>query len=166
MSGVWQRIRDRAIELAVLPFASWKLSRAVSRTQSPAFRLSCHHFWTEANHVDDDGGASQFMRMPDGNIVMLSIGITTAKVFVTPEITNTPRFTEMASFDLPDATERFAMQRNHRRSVDEALLNRMRKAIAWPKSVDELRQTLVDLPRVIRASESDDMESRGSPPDP
>ncbi len=85
------------------------------------------------------------MRMPDGNIVMLSIGVTTAKVFVMPELSNTASIAEIASFDLSDPAERSAMPRSQRRKVDEGLLERMRKLIAWPKSVDELRQTLANL---------------------
>jgi len=36
-----------------------------------------------------------------------------------------------------------------RREVDEGLLERMRKLIAWPESVGELRQTLANLPQAL-----------------
>ena len=78
------------------------------------------------------------MRMEDGNIILLSVGLDTTKVFVTPRLDSIASFTELASFP-------FSRLHKDRRAKEDAILYELRKAIGWPKSTDDLRQTLSGL---------------------
>src|SRR5207253_771415 len=103
----------------------------IAHTKSPEFRLSMANLWTEVQHVKN-GGSSQMMRMEDANIILLSVGLDTTKVFTTPRLDSVESFSELASFPI---------QRLHKNPHDEGevILKTLRTAIGWPKSVDELR---------------------------
>jgi hypothetical protein len=75
------------------------------------------------------------MRMKDGNIIFLSVGADTAKVFVTPRLDNPASFVEYASFPIQKRTP-------SAREQEAITLNELRSAIGWPSSASELRQKL------------------------
>ncbi len=117
--------------------ALWSWVRTLSHANSPEFRLSMPNLWTEIQHVKG-GGSSQMMKIDDGNIILMSVGLDTTKVFVTPRLDSLESFTEIASFPIRRSRRNF-------HSEGEAILNELRKAIGWPKTVEELRQTLSSL---------------------
>jgi hypothetical protein len=121
----------------------WRLSRPISRAAapSPGDRLAQSNFWTEVTHVQD-GGASQVMRMDDGNFILLSVGTATVEVFVAPRLDSFEAFRKVVTLPIPNAGGRSAISRRQRRQQDEELLERLRKAIGWPRSVDELSRTV------------------------
>jgi hypothetical protein len=61
--------------------------------------------WTEPHH-SKDGGSFQLMRLRDGNFALISVGLTTVKVFVTPERTDMARCRELKDFPLHNDLER------------------------------------------------------------
>jgi len=83
--------------------------------------------------------------MEDGSFVVLSVGITLVKVFLTPQIGDLSQTVELASFVVKDPAERTQLARRGRRPEDEKMLNQLRKALGFPKSIDELRGTLQTL---------------------
>jgi hypothetical protein len=118
-------------------------ARAIANTSSDDFRLSNVHMWTEAHHNKDGGGSFQRMRLQDGNIVFVSVGVGTVKVFVMPlEATDPTQFTELKEFALAHGWSRFELPSKRRFAEDLLILNHLRSAIAWPASVDELSATL------------------------
>jgi hypothetical protein len=121
-----------------------RLASAKSRVNSTEYRLSQSHFWTDVTHVDD-GGASQLMRLPDGNFLILSMGLNTAKVFVASELATPTTWVEVTSLQLNWEARRM-LSRAQRRAVDEALLERLRKAIAWPSNANESGHAIAALP--------------------
>jgi hypothetical protein len=126
----------------------WRMTRAVARAQSPSpqDRLAQPGFWTEVEHIPD-AGATQVMRMEDDNFIMLSAGTTTLKVYVTPRLDELEAFRELATFSLENVVQRVGLSRQQRAQDDEQHLERLRKTIGWPKTVDELRRTLQNLSR-------------------
>ena len=124
----------------------FRQARTIADTDSDEFRLSNSNMWTEAHH-NEDGGSFQRMRLEDGNVVFVSIGIATVQVFVTPlKVTDLKQFVKIREFVLTNAMQRQMMMMMMTPSECCAenllLLNHLRRAIAWPKSVDELRSTL------------------------
>jgi hypothetical protein len=122
----------------------WRHARLLSYIESPAFALQHGGIWTEIQHVQG-GGAKQVMRMEDGNFVLLSVGITTVIVFVTPKLGDQTHMIDLASFQAKDPLERTQLAREDRRPEDERMLNHLRTAIGFPKSSEELRRTLQTL---------------------
>ena len=118
-------------------------AQTIANLDSDEFRLGVPHVWTEAHHTDD-GGSFQRMRLGDDNVVFLSVGIATVKVFVTPlQLTNQTEFKEVREFALTNGLERHAMMTPAERYADDLLLlDHLRRAIAWPTSVHELSDTL------------------------
>jgi hypothetical protein len=93
--------------------------------------------WTEVAH-EKYGGAWQMMRMEDGNFIFLSVGLTTAKVFVKPTLDSPASHNELASFPIIGLQE-------DRRAQSEVILKQLRTAIGWPKSINELRHNLENM---------------------
>jgi len=124
-----------------VPIVLFRYSRNLASVNTDSFRLASPNFWTETQHVKD-GGAREMMLMEDGNFVMLSVGITTLKIFVTPTLSSADAFVEIAGFGLQNASDRPSMPREARRDQDEELLTNLRKTIGFPKSVAELRDTI------------------------
>jgi hypothetical protein len=114
----------------------WRNFGLVRHAQSPEFRLSMPNLWTEIQQVKD-AGLIQMMRMEDGKIIFLSIGLDTAKVFLAESLDSPSSFKELASFPLNAAAIR-----QNRRATGEAMLNQLRTAIGWPKSYSELKQSV------------------------
>ena len=75
------------------------------------------------------------MRMEDGNFILMSVGADTAKVFVSPRLDSIESFIELASFPLGHFHE-------DRREQEKLILNQLRAAIGWPKSITGLRHKL------------------------
>jgi hypothetical protein len=121
------------------------LAHAKGAVNSPNFRLSMDNFWTDVEHGDEAGGASQIMRLEDGNFVFLSVGVTTVRVFVTSGLERPDQFAEVASFETPHVEARQADPHVERRSENELILSRLRKAIGWPKSTQELSTALATI---------------------
>jgi hypothetical protein len=85
--------------LSPVLMALWRNVPMLSHANSPGFRLSMPNLWTEIQQVQG-AGSTQLMRMEDGNIVFLSVGLDTAKVFITPQLDSTLSFSEVASFPI------------------------------------------------------------------
>jgi len=156
LAGSWPGLKEHwwfwaicgsaaVLAYGISPFviASCRYARLASHVNSDSFRLKQSNFWTEVQH-NQEGGASQVMRMQDGNYIILSIGASTAKVLLTPELTpdalNAIR--ELASFPLVNEDLRLKLSRQQRMKAEELSLELLRRAIGWPKSVEELRQIL------------------------
>jgi hypothetical protein len=114
--------------------ALWRNVRMIQYAQTPEARLQIPNLWTEIEQAKD-GGSFQMMRMKDGNIIFLSIGSDTAKVFVTPRLDAVESFVEYASFPIQKRTKPCPEQQ-------AIALNELRAAIGWPDSISELRQQL------------------------
>jgi hypothetical protein len=81
----------------------------MANTDSDDFRLSNPHIWTEAHHTEG-GGSIQRMRLDQDNIVLISVGITTVKVFVTQlEVSDSTQFRELREFALANGLSRAMM---------------------------------------------------------
>ncbi len=117
---------------------------AEARMNSPQYRLSQPHFWTDAAHAPD-AGASQMMRLPDGNFLVVSMAIDTAMVFVAPDLTAPNTWSHVGTLQLTSGPRRL-MSRSQRRAADEVLLERLRKAIGWPKNANEVNGSIASLP--------------------
>jgi hypothetical protein len=104
--------------------------------------------WTPVQHVDE-GGAVQIKRMGDGYFALLSAGIVSLNIYVTPEVGDLARTVEVGSFGLNNAETRLRMSRNERRLDDERLLSELRKLVGFPKSADEVRTSVGKLPPSI-----------------
>jgi hypothetical protein len=130
--------------LVASPFivAFFRATRSIAYTSTDEFRLRNTNMWTEAHHTKD-GGSHQMMRLNDGVFVFVSIGVTTAKVFVTPDITDASRYKEMKEFTLPNGLLRLDWSQEKRHAEDLKILERVRRTIAWPNSADELAHSLV-----------------------
>lgn len=114
--------------------AFWRAVRTVQYAQTPEARLQLTNLWTEIQQ-SKDAGSFQMMRMKDGNIIFLSVGADTAKVFVTPRLDNPASFVEYASFPIQQRTA-------SAREQETITLNELRAAIGWPSSASALRQQL------------------------
>ena len=127
-----------AILVAIVLFpalaALWRRASAITHSKSPEFRLSIPNLWTEIQHVKDRG-SNQMMKMEDGEIILLSVGLDTTKVFVTPRLDSVESFSEVASFPMARLGDKQHIE-------GEVILKKLRTAIGWPKSVNQLRQTL------------------------
>jgi hypothetical protein len=110
--------------------------------------------WTEPHHTKD-GGSFQLMRLRDGNFALISVGLTTIKVFVTPERTDMARCRELKDFPLHNDLERVQWSAQDRHSEDLLHLDRMRRLIAWPTSEDELCATLDPMDRSLLSAHNE-----------
>ncbi len=115
--------------------------RLITFRQSKEFRLGNPNFWTDSEHPKN-GGAIQIMKMEDGQFILLSVGLATAKVFVRSKLDPKVNPIELASFPIPTFLDRMDLSREKRRDEDELILNQLRKIVGWPKSIDELKQKL------------------------
>jgi hypothetical protein len=97
--------------------------------------------WTEVHHMKD-AGSFQTMRLRDGIFVFVSVGLATVKVFVTPNLRDAARYVEVKEFTLPNAHSRLRLPHRSRHAEDLLLLDRVRRAISWPNSADELATSL------------------------
>jgi len=92
--------------------------------------------WTEPRHVPD-GGSVQLMRLSDGYFVIISVGISTVKVFTTPDRSDVTQYRELREFRL-HMFERHGQTSQKRHSDDLLFLERVCRAIGWPESVKDL----------------------------
>lgn len=122
------------VVLTPVVIALWNTVRVVSKAGSPEHRLQIPNIWTEIQEVKD-AGSIQRMRMEDGNFILLSAGLDTMKVFVSPRLDSIESLVELASFPLVQTHE-------SRREQEKIGLNQLRTAVGWPKSIDELRHKL------------------------
>lgn len=129
------------IWLCPLLIITLRYKRHIMYRRSREFRLENPNFWTDIEHIEK-GGAIEMMRMEDGQFIILSVGMYTAKVFVRPKLDPTVSRIELASFPISGILDRMDISREKRRDEDELILNHLRKAIGWPKSIDELKQKL------------------------
>ncbi len=129
--------------LVASPFliALFRSARAIAHVSSDEFRLSHTHMWTEAHHTND-GGSFELMRLTDDNLVLISVGVTTVKVFLAPDQTDMARYRELKEFPLPNGLERVQWAPHERHSQDLLFLDRVRRTIGWPTSADQLTATL------------------------
>lgn len=116
-------------------------ARAIAHSYSDEFRLGQANLWTEVHHTKDKG-SYQTMRLKDGNFVFVSVGLNTIKVFVAPKLTKPADLIEIKEFNLPNGLERLRWLDKTRHAEDLLLLDRVRRAIAWPNSSDELAARL------------------------
>ena len=130
-----------ALVVSPIALTFFRGARAIADTESDEFRLSSIHMWTEV-HRAHDGGSFQTMRLNDGNFVWVSVGLTTLKVFVTPSMTDAAQFKELRTFELLNGAMRFSLPPERRDAEDLLLLERLRRAIAWPASAEQLGATL------------------------
>jgi hypothetical protein len=112
-------------------------ARAIARARSPRDLLRMASVWTPIQQVKN-AGSTQTMRMDDGNFIMLSVGYDTTRIFFTPRFDSVESFVEVASFPIGDISK-------NRREAEEAILNRLRARIGWPKSTAELRAKIEDM---------------------
>ena len=77
----------------IFVFVGWRRKqRMVSKAHSPEHRLKMPNVWTAIQHVKH-GGSTQMMRMKDGNFILLSAGVDTTKVLVSPQLDPIESFT-------------------------------------------------------------------------
>lgn len=117
--------------------------QTIANVDSDEIRLGTSRCWTEVHH-SDAGGSFQRMRLDDDNIVVLSVGLATVKVFVTPlQPTNQGDFRELREFAIKNGMERHTKFTSAQRNTNDLLLlEHLRRAIGWPTTVHELSDTL------------------------
>jgi hypothetical protein len=119
----------------------FRAARVIAHASSDDPRLSEPNMWTEA-HYTKDGATLQIMRLKDGNFVLISVGATSVKVFVTPDRSDVARYRVVKDLPLLNATERIRWSPQRRHAEDLSILERVRRAISWPVSADELASAL------------------------
>jgi hypothetical protein len=133
------------------------LKKILSITPKPllkrnqASHLSIPNVWTEINNVEDFG-EMQMMKMEDGNIIFMSVGLDTTKVFVASNLESLESFSELASYSI--------LPTGDRRRRGEGILQRLRATVGFPKSIEELRRNLknIDAGLLEHASTEDEEE--------
>lgn len=133
-----------AVALSPVLIVMYRYAGILSSVNSPSFRLSTYNMWTEVTHVED-AGATQIMRMEDENFILLSVGITTAKIFTCVALDDPTGFIELATIPLDNPDTRLDASRQDRQKEDEQFLFRIRTEIGWPKWVSELREVVQKL---------------------
>ncbi len=125
--------------LAASPFlvVLFRSARAIAYTSTDDFRLSNANMWTEPRH-SPDGGSFQLMRLGDGHFVFLSVGLSTVKVFTTPDRSDAAQFRELQEFPVASAFERASQSPEQRHTEDLLFLERVRRTIGWPESLSDL----------------------------
>jgi hypothetical protein len=81
----WSYVALTILVLVVIvasPFLAiaYRSARAINSTTDD-FRLSNANKWTEPRHIPDAGGSVQLMRLKDGNFIIISVGVSTVRVF-------------------------------------------------------------------------------------
>ena len=143
-----------AVLAVLLLFASpfllalFREARAIAGASTDEFRLSNANMWTEPHHVAD-GGSSQLMRLRDGHFVVVSVGLSTVKVFTTPDRSDITQYRELREFPVHSSFNRLSQSAKQRHAEDLLLLERVRRAIGWPESVTALVSS-VALPTLPR----------------
>ena len=142
----WGYVALAALALALfvaspLLLVVFRSARAIAYTSTDDFRLSNANMWTEPRHTPD-GGSSQLMRPKDGHLVLISVGVSTVKVFTTQDQSDITQYRELQEFPVRSAFERLSQSSQQRRAEDLLLLDRVRRAIGWPKSVSDLVSSL------------------------
>jgi len=112
-------------------------ARTIAYTSTDDFRLGNANMWTEP-HRTPDGGSLQLMRLRDGHFVLVSVGVSTVKVFATPDRSDITQYRELREFSVHSAFERLSQSSQQRRAEDLLFLERVRRAIGWPESVSDL----------------------------
>ena len=135
--SVWELFLAFEIVLVLvvlsLVFVGWRRkAKKVKQAHSPEHRLKIPNLWTDIQH-GRHGGSTQMMRMKDGNFILLSAGLDTTKVLVSPQLDATESFTELVSFPV-------SQSHKDRRQQQAAILDELRKQIGFPQSITELRQ--------------------------
>jgi hypothetical protein len=138
----WGYVALAVLALALLiasPFllVLFRSARAIAYTSTDDFRLSNVNMWTEPGH-SPAGGSFQMMRLRDGHFVFLSVGISTVKVFTTPDRSDAAQFRELREFPVPSAFDRVQQSPQKRHAEDLVFLGRLRPAIGWPESLSDL----------------------------
>jgi hypothetical protein len=138
----WGYIALVVLILALLvasPFllVAFRSARAIAYTGTDDFRLSNVNMWTEPQHTPD-GGSIELMRLSDSYFVLISVGVSTVKVFATPDRSDITQYRELREFPVSSAFARLSQTSHQRRSDDLLLLERVRCAIGWPKSLSDL----------------------------
>lgn len=125
-------------------------AQKIAYVDTDEFRLSRKNLWTEANHPRE-GGSIQRMRIDDENVVLISISIETIKIFISPlNITDLSQLIELKSIIIKNRAQRLsAMSRQDRIAEDLLLLEKLRKAISWPNSLNSLRTNVNNIPEYI-----------------
>jgi hypothetical protein len=124
--------------------------KTIAAVDTDEFRLSRKNFWTEPDHPQD-AGSTQQMRLEDENIITISVSIETIKVFASPlVVTDISQFIELKSLSIKNGSQRLSLlSYKERIAEDLLLLEKMRKAISWPKTLDELIVKLTQMPSTI-----------------
>jgi hypothetical protein len=138
----WSYIALAVLVIALLiasPFlvVLFRSARAIARTGTDDFRLGHANMWTEP-HYTPDGGSLQLMRLKDDHFVLVSVGVSTVKIFTTPDRSDITQYREIQEFPVPSAPARMSQSSRQRRSEDLQFLERVRRAIGWPESVTNL----------------------------
>ncbi len=138
----WGYVALAVLALALLivsPFllVLFRSARAIAYTSTDDFRLSNANMWTEPHHPPD-GGSVQLIRLKDGHLVLISVGVSTVKVLTTPDRSDITQYRELHEFPVYSAFERLNQSSQQRLSEDLLLLKRVRRAIGWPESVSDL----------------------------
>ena len=113
---------------------AWRYSAVVAK--SPASRLEHPNVWTMVG-PSMFGGANQMVRLEDGHLVYVSVGRSTAKVYVKKSLGSLAS-EKVASF-------RIRHLRQGGLPNAEAILGELRTAIGSPQSVADLRRSLEKL---------------------
>jgi hypothetical protein len=141
--------------LVAAPFflVVFRSSRTIAHTSTDDFRLRNANIWTEPDHTPD-GGSLQLMRLRDGHFVLVSVGISTVKVFTTPERSDVTKYRELTEFPMQGALERLSQSSQERHAEDLLFLDRVRRAMGWPDSVSDLVSSLqsIDDSLLLRAT--------------
>lgn len=125
-------------------------AQIIASVDTDEFRLSRKNFWTEPNHPQD-AGSTQQMRLEDENIITISVSVETIKVFASPLVVrDISQFIELKSLSIKNGSHRLSLlSYKERIAEDLLLLEKMRKAISWPKTLDELIAKLNQMPNTI-----------------
>ena len=147
----WSYVELAILIIAILVaspflFVAFRSARAIAYSKTDDFRLSKAHMWTEPQHIPDGGGSVQLMRLKDGHFVLISVGVSTVKVFTTPDRSDITQCRELREFPMPSVIDRISHnvveQITHssqqRHSEDLLVLEHVRRAIGWPESVIDL----------------------------
>ena len=127
------------VVVPLVPFLiiAFRSARAIAYTKTDDFRLGHANMWTEPHH-NPKGGSIQLMRLIDGYFVVISVGVSTVKVFATPDRADITQYRKLREFPVPSAFERLRQPSHQRRSDELLFLERVRCVIGWPKSVSDL----------------------------
>src|SRR5215475_7059654 len=95
------------VPLVPLLAIAFRSARTIAYTKTDDFRLGHANMWTEPHH-NPKGGSIQLMRLIDGYFVVISVGVSTVKIFATPNRADVTQYCELREFPVPSALERFS----------------------------------------------------------